>query len=102
MPLSLAQPQKSKLLKNNIKKNYKNHISPEYARSYILKQGINEILVFEARNLPQARERRKQAERNSKAFQRAQKMLLEVSSPNLMNFSDTTDPDQPQINFICA
>lgn len=35
MPLSLAHPQKSKLLKNNIKKNYKNYISPEYARSHI-------------------------------------------------------------------
>lgn len=50
------------------------------------------VKVFEARNLPEARQRKKQAERNSKALQRAQKMLLEVSSPNLMNFSDATDP----------
>lgn len=48
--------------------------------------------VFEARNLPEARQRRKTAVKNSKAFHRAQKILLEVSSPNLMNFSDATDP----------
>eukprot|EP00026_Physarum_polycephalum_P003107 Phypoly_transcript_03116.p1 GENE.Phypoly_transcript_03116~~Phypoly_transcript_03116.p1 ORF type:complete len:809 (+),score=167.07 Phypoly_transcript_03116:160-2427(+) len=50
------------------------------------------VKVFEARNLPEARLRRKHAEKNIKAFHRAQKMLLEVSSPNLMTFSDATDP----------
>lgn len=81
----------------------KKNVSSENLRSAAKKEGEEgearnkkdcsvSVKVFEARNLPEARQRKKQAERNSKALQRAQKMLLEVSSPNLMNFSDATDP----------
>ncbi|KAF2069743.1 hypothetical protein CYY_008934 [Polysphondylium violaceum] len=50
------------------------------------------VKVFEARSLIEARMRKKEAVKNNKSFKRAQNLLTEISSPNLMTFSDTTDP----------
>ncbi|EFA80480.1 RasGTPase-activating protein [Heterostelium album PN500] len=52
------------------------------------------VKVFEARGLPEARLRKKEQTKNNnnKSFKRAQSLLTEISSPNLMTFSDTTDP----------
>eukprot|EP01132_Coremiostelium_polycephalum_P005419 gene5419-6758_t len=50
------------------------------------------IKVFEARSLIEARLRKKDSTKNNKSFKRAQNLLTEISSPNLMTFSDTTDP----------
>ncbi|KAM9963017.1 hypothetical protein ACTFIW_006238 [Dictyostelium discoideum] len=50
------------------------------------------VKVFEARNLIEARLRKREMVKNGKSFKRAQNLLTEISSPNLMTFSDTTDP----------
>ncbi|GAM25578.1 hypothetical protein SAMD00019534_087530 [Acytostelium subglobosum LB1] len=52
------------------------------------------VKVFEARGLLEARLRKKEQTKNNnnKSFKRAQSLLTEISSPNLMQFSDTTDP----------
>ncbi|EGC28522.1 hypothetical protein DICPUDRAFT_160044 [Dictyostelium purpureum] len=49
------------------------------------------VKVFEARNLIEARLRKRDV-KSGKSFKRAQNLLTEISSPNLMTFSDTTDP----------
>lgn len=53
------------------------------------------IAVFEARNLLQARIRKKESDRANAPMKRAQSLLMDVTSPNLMNFADTTDPYHP-------
>ncbi|GAM22712.1 hypothetical protein SAMD00019534_058870, partial [Acytostelium subglobosum LB1] len=51
------------------------------------------VKVFEARSLPDGRLRKKDSSaRSGKSFKLAHNILSELSSPNLMNFSDTTDP----------
>ncbi|EGG23380.1 RasGTPase-activating protein [Cavenderia fasciculata] len=65
--------------------------SQESIRSLKTKDCNVIIKVFEARALPEARTRKKDP-KNNKSFKRAQSLLSEISSPNLMTFSDTTDP----------
>ncbi|KYR02117.1 RasGTPase-activating protein [Tieghemostelium lacteum] len=70
-------------------------ISPTYEsllRSKKTKDCNLTVKVFEARSLIEARLRKKESTKQNKSFKRAQNLLTEISSPNLMTFSDTTDP----------
>eukprot|EP01113_Clastostelium_recurvatum_P048527 TRINITY_DN8863_c0_g1_i1.p1 TRINITY_DN8863_c0_g1~~TRINITY_DN8863_c0_g1_i1.p1 ORF type:complete len:699 (-),score=153.32 TRINITY_DN8863_c0_g1_i1:51-2147(-) len=50
------------------------------------------VKVFEARNIPPTHARKAEAAKNDNALERARKFVAEITNPNLMSLTDTTDP----------